>query len=88
MTFQIECGDFLRLICPVNVGNGAVWRRLIVCSSMLCSGFCEQELLGVTYRRLTENGALFISDFVAGEIKGFGKGFWKRWWMSRISSGS
>ena len=51
------------------------------------SGFCAPERLGGTCQKLMKTGRMYTDGFVDGEIREFGKGFWKRWWMTQTLSG-
>jgi hypothetical protein len=50
-------------------------------------GFYAREVLGAICPPTTAGGKILTVVSVAGEIKGFGKDFWKNWWRSPILSG-
>ena len=51
------------------------------------SGFCVLEHLGGTCWNRMETGRMYTDGSAGGVTRGFGKEFWKLWWMTQILSG-
>ena len=75
---MMKCGHYWSRTCQVSVDNGVELHRIIDVLSTPCFVCYEPVLLGVTYRRIMENGVQFINVLSVGAEKVFGKNCWKR----------
>ena len=57
--------------------HGVVWLKITGNLLTLCFGSCGRELLGAIFRLTMVIGAIPIADLSVGEIREFGKNYWK-----------
>lgn len=87
MTSMIVCGNCLSHTFRGSADSGEELLRITGGLSTVCFGFYAPEHHGVICRHAMGNGVLYISASADGEIRAFGKSYWKFWWMNRILNG-